>query len=130
MGAKWIKISVLYFALGIGLGIFMSSTLQLNWASAHAHINLAGWATIAITGTIYSVYPQAGNNALGIWHFWLYNIGLPFFLLSTFLVQIPDMLNIAHVFTFGGSGAMGLGLILFIINVFQNVNITTVFKER
>ena len=40
MGAKWIKLSVLYLVFGIGVGLFMSLTLKLNWGSAHAHVNL------------------------------------------------------------------------------------------
>jgi len=130
MGPRWIKVAAIYFIIGISLGIFMSSTLQLNWASAHAHINLAGWVSVAIMGLIYSVYPAAGNNSLGRWHFWLYNIGLPFFLLSTFMVQIPDMLAFAHVFTFGGAGAMAAGLIVFVVNIFKNVNGRIVFKDN
>ena len=31
MGAKWIKLSVLYLAIGIGFGLFMHATVQLQW---------------------------------------------------------------------------------------------------
>lgn len=122
MGPRWIKIAALYLVFGIAVGIFMSSALQLQWASAHAHVNLVGWATTAIIGIVYCIYPDAGNNTLGKWHFWLHNIGIPFFLLSTFLVQVPNMLGFAHIFTFGGAGLFGIGLIVFIINLFKNVN--------
>lgn len=122
MGAKWIKIAVIYFILGIGLGLFMSATLQLHWGAAHAHVNLAGWASIGIIGLIYTAYPRAGNSTLGKWHFWLYNLGMPVLLLSMFMVQFPGMLSFAHIFTFTGGGAVALGVILFIINVFINVH--------
>lgn len=124
MGHKWIKIAALYLVIGIGVGIFMSSTLQLNWAAGHAHVNLVGWSTTAIMGLVYCVFPVAGNSALGKWHFWLHHIGLPFFLLSTFLVQVPEMLNIAHIFTYGGAGMIGAGLLVFIVNLFKNVHET------
>lgn len=122
MGAKWIKLAVLYFIIGIALGLFMSATIQLHWAAAHAHVNLVGWASTAIIGLIYTVYPKAGKSVLGKWTFWLYNIGLPFLLVSMFLVQIPDAIAFAHIFTFGGGGALALGIILFIVNVFMNVH--------
>lgn len=122
MGARWIKIAILYFILGLGLGLFMSSTLQLQWAAAHAHINLAGWASIGIIGVIYSVYPKAGNSTLGVWSFWLYNIGMPFLLLSMFMVQIPSVRAHAHTFTFSGGGMVLLGVILITINIYLNVN--------
>ena len=121
MGPWWSRIAALYLIFGISVGIFMSSTLALNWASAHAHVNLAGWATTGLIGVIYSVFPNAGNNRLGKIHFWLHQIGLPLFLLSTFLVQVPNMLETAHLLTFTGAGLFGLGLILFLINLFVNV---------
>lgn len=126
MGAKWIKIAVIYFILGISIGLFMSATIQLNWAAAHAHVNLVGWASTAIIGLVYSVYPKAGTSMLGKASFWLYNIGLPFLLASMFMVQIPNALGFAHIFTFSGGGALALGVILFIINVFMNVHDTDI----
>jgi|SRR5690625_1913810 len=124
MGPRWLKVAVLYLIVGIGVGIYMSSTIQLQWASAHAHVNLAGWATTAIMGLVYCVYPKAGNNTLGKLHFWLYNIGLPLFLVSTFMVQIRDMLSFAHYFTFTGAALMGAGLILFVVNLYTNIKET------
>lgn len=122
MGAKWIKLSVLYFIIGIAMGLFMSATVQLHWAAAHAHVNLVGWASTAIIGLVYTVYPKAGTSMLGKSTFWLYNIGLPVLLISMFMVQIPDAVTFAHNFTFIGGGALALGIILFIINVFINVH--------
>lgn len=122
MAARWIKLGSLYFILGISIGLFMSSTIQLQWAAAHAHVNLVGWASTAIIGLIYAMYPKAGNSTLGTWTFWLYNIGLPFLLASMFMIQIPSTRGIAHYLTFSGGGALALGIILFIVNVFMNVH--------
>lgn len=125
MGANWIKLSILYLVFGICVGLFMSMTLQLNWGSAHAHVNLVGFATTAIFGVIYSIYTGAANNSLGKAHFWLHNLGVPVFLLSAFLVQIPGMLDTAHIFTYLGGGAFGLGVIVFIVNALKNINEST-----
>lgn len=130
MGARWIKIAVIYFILGIGLGIYMSSTIQLQWAAAHAHVNLAGWASMGIMGLVYTAYPKAANNMLGKWHFWLYNIGLPILLLSMFMVQIQGMLEFAHIFTFTGGTLVAIGVVLFIINVYMNVHESTAFNSN
>lgn len=126
MGARWIKLAVLYFIIGIFVGLFMSATIQLQWAAAHAHVNLVGWASTAIIGLVYSVYPKAGRSMIGKWTFWLYNIGLPILLISMFMVQIPGTIGFAHIFTFTGGGALALGIILFIINVFLNVHDTDI----
>jgi|SRR5699024_10195799 len=122
MGAKWIKLAVIYFIIGIAIGLYMSASLDLRWGAAHAHVNVVGWLSTGLIGLVYSVYPKAGNNSLGKASFWLYNIGLPFLLLSMFMVRLPAMLGYAHIFTFAGGGALALGIILFIVNVFQNVN--------
>lgn len=122
MGSKWIKIGVLYFIIGIGLGLFMSATLQLQWGAAHAHVNVVGWLSTVLIGLVYSVYPKAGNSGLGKGAFWLYNIGLPFLLASMFMVQIPDARGVAHIFTFTAGGAVALGVILFIVTVYMYVN--------
>lgn len=129
MGARWIKLAVIYLIIGICVGLFMSMTLQLKWGSAHAHVNLVGFATTAIFGIIYSIYPGAATNTLGKWHFWLHNIGVPVFLISAFLVQVPGMLDTAHIFTYAGGGAFGLGVILFIVNSLSNINESTMFKK-
>lgn len=129
MGAKWIKLSVLYLVLGIGVGLFMSLTLKLNWGSAHAHVNLVGFATTAIFGIIYSIYPSASKNSLGKVHFWLHHLGVPVFLLSVFLVQVPGMLDTAHILTYLGGGAFGLGVIVFIINALKNIDESSVMKN-
>ncbi|MBY7141639.1 cbb3-type cytochrome c oxidase subunit I [Virgibacillus sp. NKC19-3] len=130
MGAKWIKISVIYFILGIAMGLFMSATLQLNWAAAHAHVNLIGWASTAIIGLVYTAYPRAGSSTLGKWQFWLYNLGLPILLISMILVQIQGLLEFAHILTFIGGFALALGIILFIINVFTHVHESNSYNYR
>lgn len=122
MGARWIKISVVYFILGIGFGMFMSISKLIEYAPAHAHINLAGWATIAITGLIYHLYPKAGNSTLGKWHFWVYNIGLPILLLAMIFIPAGLPFAVWETLTMIGGTLVTIGIIIFVINVFTNVH--------
>src|SRR5699024_8516195 len=110
MGPRWIKIASIYFILGIAIGIFMSASLQLEWAARHAHVNLAGWASMWIIGLTYTVFPEAGRNMLVVWNFWLYNIGL-------------------QIFTYVGGTMVAIGVILFIINIFKNAHDSTSYKN-
>src|SRR5699024_9512426 len=66
---------------------------------------------------------EAGNNTLGKWHFWLYQLGAPILLISMFLIQMLDVfsLGFVHTLTFLGGAMVSLGVILFIINCFINV---------
>lgn len=123
MGAKWIKISVLYFLIGVGFGLYMHSTIQLQWGATHAHINVIGWLTTVAIGLIYTVFPQAGNSALGKVQFWLYNIGLPILLIGMLIIQpvIGAPLILIELCVWIGGLALALSIVLFIINVFINV---------
>ena len=133
MGPRWIKIASIYFILGIAIGIYMSSTLQLQWAAGHAHVNLAGWASMGIIGLVYTAFPEAGRNKLGMWNFWLYNLGLPILLASMFMIQIQtsfdSWISFVHIFTYVGGTMVGVGVILFIINIFKNAHDSTAFKN-
>lgn len=122
MGAKWIKLSVLYFALGIAFGLFIHYTVQLQWGATHAHINVVGWLTTAAIGVIYSIYPQAGNSALGKAQFWLYNIGLPVLLAGMMMIYMDLPRYVLEIAVSGGGIAVAISVILFIINVFKNVH--------
>lgn len=133
MGPRWIKIASIYFILGIAIGIFMSASLQLEWAARHAHVNLAGWASMWIIGLTYTVFPEAGRNMLVVWNFWLYNIGLPILLISIFMIQMEPpfeaWISFVHIFTYVGGTMVAIGVILFIINIFKNAHDSTSYKN-
>ena len=64
MGVRFIKVSVLYFVIGIGFGMYIGFGDQFAFSSAHAHINLLGWVSLALSGVIYQLFPLAGENKL------------------------------------------------------------------
>jgi cbb3-type cytochrome oxidase subunit 1 len=76
-GLVWFRVAVVYFALGIALGIVMGITNDHSLFGVHAHLNLLGWASLALIGLIYQHMPYAGANRLAKMHFWLHNLGLP-----------------------------------------------------
>lgn len=123
LGAKWIKISVLYFILGISFGLFMHYTVQLQWGATHAHINVVGWLSTGLIGVIYSVFPKAGNSQLGKLQFWLHNIGLPFLLLGMMFIYVDVPPYVMEICVSGGGIAFALSVVLFIMNTFQNIKI-------
>ena len=65
MGIRLIKVSVLYFVVGIVFGMYMGFADQFVFSSAHAHINLLGWVSLALSGIIYHLFPHTGENKLG-----------------------------------------------------------------
>ncbi|MFE8698031.1 cytochrome-c oxidase [Cytobacillus sp. FJAT-53684] len=120
MGIKLIKISTIYFAIGILLGYFMSISHSYVLTPVHVHINLLGWTALTLAGILYHLFPNLASSKLSTWHFWLHNIGLPIMMLS--LAGIVTTGNDA--FTPGtaiGATLTCLGVLLFVWNVLKNL---------
>ncbi|KPB03982.1 cytochrome-c oxidase [Bacillus sp. CHD6a] len=119
MGVRLIKISVIYFLIGVGIGYYMSTAHAYDLTPVHVHINLLGWTALTLAGIIYILFPAAGKTRLATWHFWLHNIGLPLMMIGlAFVVHGNDSLL---VLTIIGANLTTLGVLLFTINVFKNV---------
>ena len=125
MGAKWIKISVMYLVIVLAFGLFMHYTIQLQWAATHAHIGVVGWLTTGFIGLIYSIYKDAAETGLARAQFWLYNIGLPFLFVGMMMVYIDVPHWLFELFVSGGGIAVGLSVLLFFVNVFKYVKSTS-----
>jgi cbb3-type cytochrome oxidase subunit 1 len=98
----------------------MGITEQFQFANVHAHINLLGWATLALSGVIYALFPGAGSNKLATAHFWLQNIGLPVFAIGLFLNDTTMGKAAIPIISVGAIVAI-LGIIVFATNVLLNV---------
>jgi hypothetical protein len=85
----------------------------------HAHFNLLGWASLAVIGLVYQQFPVAGSHRLATVQFWLHNAGLlaAMLLLVGFLrgnSSLDPVLGVASI-------VIGASVVLFAINVFQNI---------
>jgi hypothetical protein len=74
-GILWIKLAVLYLLIGVAMGIAMGASQ--NFTLRPVHVNLLGWTTLALSGLIYTVFPDAGATRLARVHFWLLNLAIP-----------------------------------------------------
>ena len=118
-GVLWIKAAVIYFMMGVGLGIYMGASGDHVLVPVHAHFNLLGWASLAVVGLIYQQFPVAGSHRLATVQFWLHNAGLiaAMVLLIGALrgnSSLEPLLGVASI-------VIGLSVVLFAINVFQNI---------
>jgi len=119
MAIWFIRIAVVYLVIGVIGGQVMGITEKFAYADVHAHVNLLGWATLALSGVIYTIFPSAGNNRLAVVHFWLHNIGLPIFAIGLFLLSSNNQSGLPLAIV--GSSLAILGLIVFATNVWLNV---------
>lgn len=119
MGLRFLRIAVIYLFVGALLGGFMGFSQQFTLAPVHAHLLLLGWASFALAGLVYHLYPAASETLLARIHFWLHNLGLPAFMLAL------GMLLTGHESAGPAVGISAsvviIGLTVFAINVLMNV---------
>jgi hypothetical protein len=101
------------------LGIYMGASGDHLLVPVHAHFNLLGWASLALVGLIYHQFPVAGSHRLARIQFWLHNLGLltAMALLVAILrgnSSLEPVIGVASI-------VIGASVVLFAINVFQNV---------
>jgi cbb3-type cytochrome oxidase subunit 1 len=120
MGARFIKAAVIYFLVGTVLGLVMGATQHFEYSSAHAHINLLGWASLAIIGVIYKVFPEAGAAKLAKIQFILHNVGLPMLVVSMILFA-NDQHGAGVPFAVLGGLLVITSVIVFTVNLFKRM---------
>lgn len=120
MGVRFIKVSVIYFVIGVIFGMYMGISEQFQFSSAHAHINLLGWVSLAIAGLIYQVFPSVGKNKLATTHFWFQMFGVPLLSLSMILFGLGNDGAGVPLSAIGGSLVI-IGVVLFAINILKNL---------
>jgi cbb3-type cytochrome oxidase subunit 1 len=120
LGARLLKIAVAYLLTGMIGGIVMGATHQFQYSPVHAHVNLLGWATLAITGLVYHAYPELSGHWLARAHAWLHNIGLALMMLGLTFVMAghQEFLPVVMV----GSLVVTAGVLLFAVNLFTRLS--------
>ena len=73
--------------VGSCLGIYMGIKEDFQLAAVHAHINLAGWASLALFGAIYRLHPELARQRMALLHFWLAAPGALFLPLGMYVVE-------------------------------------------
>ena len=119
MGIRFLKIAAVYLAIGVTMGLAMGITQKFALHPVHAHINLLGWATMALAGLIYVHFPAAAQTRLAKIHFWIHNLVLPVMMVS--LAFLLSGYAQALYFLEPASTATVVGLLLFVVNVCLNV---------
>lgn len=114
----FIRIAVLYALVGMVLGIWMSTVRDFSMTGVHAHINLVGWASMALYALIYRTYSAAAASRLAAWHFWTANAGALLLILGiAFMIR---QLTALEPVVIAGSFLTVLSMLLFAVNVFRN----------
>lgn len=111
-----LRVSSIYLAIGLGLGMFMAISRDHTLSTVHSHLSFLGWGTLAFAGIVYLLLPACGANRLATLHFWLQNVGLPIMIVG--LAGLYQTGNASFEPIIGvGSTLVTVGLVLFVVNV-------------
>ncbi|GAB3427679.1 cbb3-type cytochrome c oxidase subunit I [Massilia solisilvae] len=116
-GVIWLKLAILYLVLGVVMGIAMGASRNFTLMPVHAHVNLLGWATMALAGLVYTVFPAAGGSRLAKVHFWLANISMPVMVVALSMVllgnhAVEPVLALSEILAAAGVAAFAANLFL------------------
>jgi hypothetical protein len=118
----FLRTAVVYVLAGMSLGIFMALSDDHSQMPTHAHMNLLGWASMALYALVYRAWPEAARSPLAPWHFWIANLGT--------LVVVIGVAGImaGREETFGPIAGVGsilslLGMLLFAAIVYTRVGV-------
>ena len=112
------KTGVIFFLLGIAIGIKMGISGDHSAFPAHAHFNLLGWVTSAIFGGYYALNPAKAEKRLAMIHYGLYTLGLVVMLPPLYLKYAQG--NDAMEPILGiGSLIVAAGVLVFAVVVFS-----------
>lgn len=106
--------ATLYILIGVHLGLYMAITHDFTLAPAHAHLNLVGWASLAIMGAFYALLGQDTPRRLIAANFVLSNVGVLCMVsaLALILLDVAPAKALGPLFGVGALGVIG-GFICF-----------------
>jgi hypothetical protein len=119
-GVIWIKLAVLYLVAGVAIGMAMGASRDFTLKPVHAHVNLLGWTTLAISGLIYTVFPQTGTTKLARVHFWLLNLALPLMMGSLAYVLLTGDMQVLPALVISEAAA-AVAILAMTANIFLNL---------
>src|SRR3954471_18105402 len=68
---KFLLLGAIMLTAGAMPGVVVGIRHDFSLAPVHAHINLVGWASLALFGIVYKLYPEMARSRLAAWHFTL-----------------------------------------------------------
>lgn len=96
----FLLLATILLIFGVVLGIVMGARQDFQLVPVHAHLNLAGWASLALFGLTYRAYPQLASSRIAGLHFIVSGTGavlLPFGIALAVLRNSPGLVMFASI---------------------------------
>lgn len=119
----YFKTAIIFFIIGIGMGLKMAITEDHSVIGAHAHANLLGWVSMAIFGGYHALNPKKAERRLAMIQYYIYTFGVALMVPSLYLMLLGNMamepiVGISSIITF-------VGVLLFAFIIFSGEQVAT-----
>ena len=64
----FILLAAFMLVCGVSMGVYMGVVHDFSLAPIHAHTNLVGWASLALFGIVYRIFPELKERRLAAVH--------------------------------------------------------------
>jgi hypothetical protein len=111
------RTSVIWFLIGISLGMYMGISGNYVLIAAHTHINLLGWVSSALFGVFYAIASGVATGRWPVAHYVVYNAGLLLFMPGLYFegLGVSGLEPAVSV----GASLVCLGVLIFVGRVFS-----------
>jgi hypothetical protein len=109
---NFVLAGAIFAVLGMLMGIGMGMAEDFTYSPVHAHINLVGWASMALFGLAYRA-GLAKLDRLAVIHFWIALAGAIILAIGIYVSMAQHQPGIAIL----GSLVTLASMVLFIVNV-------------
>ncbi|HEY2069168.1 MAG TPA: hypothetical protein VGG48_06410 [Rhizomicrobium sp.] len=125
VSAAFFAVGVLCIFVGGATGLHMARSHDTAFASLHVHLNLVGWATMALCGTFFALTKETMSVRLAWITFVILTAGILVFFpaFAMFLSHGNDPKF--EPFMQAGNGLTALGMLVFAVSVFREL-----FRKR
>lgn len=119
LAVYWIRMAVVYFLIGVVLGNVMGASHDFSLRTVHAHLNLLGWVSMALSGLLLRMYADALGERLAAIQFWLHQTAAPV-MFGALAGVVKGHGGLAPLLGIAGT-AVALSVIVLVINVWRNL---------
>jgi phosphotransferase system glucose/maltose/N-acetylglucosamine-specific IIC component len=111
----FLLLATILLICGAVLGITMGMRQDFQLVPVHAHLNLAGWASLALFGLTYRAYPQLAATSLARYHFVISACGSVLLPIGIALAVLKNSQGVAIV----GALLWFVGVLMFLIQLIR-----------
>lgn len=113
LDTKFIFLAAVMLTFGVSMGIYMGIARDFAMAPVHAHANLVGWASLALFGITYRIYPELQEGWMAKAHFMLAAPAAVLFPLGIYLAIFAQQPLVAIV----AGNVWAIGCLLFLVQL-------------